>query len=446
MRRPDPCDRFENHRGDIVKKVLFLLLILGLTLTACAPAPAGEAPALPALGNSAANPGPTSTPGPTPTPAPHADVLDAIWAAVADSYVYVDEDGQIPGVDWQALTDEVTAQVDPAMPQEQFVDVVRQGLAALPDGAVIWQTKAEAVEDVKATVGGYEGIGVYVGARGEPSPSAVVLEVVDGSPAQSAGLAMHDRILAIDGVAMTADEGMAVVDRIRGPRDSDTVLTVQSPGIDPREVTVTRSQMSFAQQKSLFVERLADGAVGYMRFPAGVHPTLGQDFSARLSELGGADGVKGLILDLRISNNSTGWPLMVMLPLFGDGEMGTVINPGGASPLVIGGGTNLSGLPLVLLVGPDTQGTAEIFAAALQSAGVATVIGLPTPGQVEGMAIKRLPDGSELFIANSTFITPDGRDIGQEGVQPDIVVDADWGDVSAENDPVISAALDVLAQ
>ena len=425
-----------------MKKVLSLLVLLGLLTAGCAQA-------LPASGSVAPSPAQsTPVPAPTPIPATHADVLTAIWAAVVDNYVFVDEAGQIPDVAWQDLYDQTAAQIDPAMAQEDFVAIVRQALATLPPGAVIWQTKADAVADVKATVGGYEGIGVYVGSRGEPNPAAVILEVVPGSPAETAGLAMHDRILAIDGVAVTADEGMAVVDRIRGPRDSQAVLTVQSPNADPRDVTVTRSQMSFAQEKSILSQRLADDTVGYLRFPAGVHPTLAQDFTTQLQGLGGSDAVSGLIMDLRISNNSTGWPLMTMLPLFGQGDMGTVISRKGSAPLSItpNPGNSLAALPLVLLIGPDTQGTAEIFAAALQSTGQATLIGLPTQGQVEGMTIQRLPDGSELFIANSTFFTPDGRNIGMEGVHPDITVDADWSDVSADTDPVIAAALEALAK
>ena len=428
-----------------MKKILIGLIAMGLLITGCVQqtAPTGAQVAPPA-GQEQATPAPV----PTPTPAAHADVLTAIWAAVADNYVLVDEAGEIPGVDWAALYDQTAAQIDPAMPQDEFITTVRQGLAVLPPGAVIWQTKADAVEEVKATVGGYEGIGVYVGARGEPNPSAVILEVVPGSPADVAGLAMHDRILAIDGVAVAAEEGMAVVDRIRGPRDSQAVLRVQSPGAEAREVSVTRGQMSFTQQKAIFAQRLADDTVGYIRFPAGAHGTLGQDFSARLQEMGGEGAVSGLILDLRISNNSTGWPLMTMLPLFGQGDMGTVVSRKGSAPLTIAAndGNNLAALPLVLLIGSDTQGTAEIFAAALQAAGQAILIGLPTQGQVEGMTIERLPDGSELFIANSTFRTPDGRDIGIEGVQPDITVDADWSDVSPDNDPVIAAALAALAK
>ncbi len=428
-----------------MKKILIGLIGIGLLIAGCGQAiPTGGAQVAPPASQEQA----PAAPAATPTPAAHADVLTAIWAAVADNYVFVDETGAIPGLDWAALHDQTAAQIDPAMPQEEFVAVVRQGLAALPPGAVIWQTKADAVEEIKATVGGYEGIGVYVGARGEPNPAAVILDVVPGSPAEAAGLAMHDRILTIDGVAVSADEGMAVVDRIRGPRDSQVVLRVQSPGTDPQEVTVTRSQMSFTQQKSIFAQRLAEGTVGYIRFPAGAHGTLGQDFSARLQEMGGEGAVSGLILDLRISNNSTGWPLMTMLPLFGQGEMGAVINRKGSAPLNIAAseGNNLAALPLVLLIGPDTQGTAEIFAAALQAAGHTLLIGLPTQGQVEGMTIQRLPDGSELFIANSTFLTPDGRDIGMEGVHPDITVDADWSDVSADTDPVIAAALEALAK
>ena len=62
-------------------------------------------------------------------------------------------------------------------------------------------------------------------------------------------------------------------------------------------------------------------------------------------------------------------------------------------------------VPLMLLIGPDTEGSPEIFAAALQSTGRARLIGMPTPGAVEGFTEVPLPDGSRMFLAPSSFRT-----------------------------------------
>src|SRR4029077_16645705 len=83
-------------------------------------------------------------------------------------------------------------------------------------------------------------------------------------------------------------------------------------------------------------------------------------------------------------------------------------------------------LPLVLLIGPDTAGSPEIFAGALQGARRATLVGLPTPGDLEGFSEVLLPDGSRLLLATSSFHTKDGIDLAKSGLTPDVKVDTDW--------------------
>jgi len=99
-----------------------------------------------------------------------------------------------------------------------------------------------------------------------------------------------------------------------------------------------------------------------------------------------------------------------------------------------------------LLIGPDTQGSSEIFAAALQGAKRATLVGLPTPGDVEGFSEISLADGSRLFLATSAFRTPDGADLAQSGLKPDIAVADDWDQFSADDDPVLAAAVEFLSK
>ena len=89
-------------------------------------------------------------------------------------------------------------------------------------------------------------------------------------------------------------------------------------------------------------------------------------------------------------------------------------------------------IPLILLVGPDTQGASEIFAAALQDKGRATIIGQPTLGHVFDFDHFILPDGGEVFFGNSSYISPLGKDIGVQGITPDVLVQSSWDQVSDE--------------
>jgi len=82
----------------------------------------------------------------------------------------------------------------------------------------------------------------------------------------------------------------------------------------------------------------------------------------------------------------------------------------------------------------------------MQAIGRAAVIGLPTPGLVETAGEFPMPDGSRAFIVTSSYRTPTGQDIGQGGVEPDVIVERDWDAVTTTNDPVRNAAVDAVGR
>jgi carboxyl-terminal processing protease len=156
--------------------------------------------------------------------------------------------------------------------------------------------------------------------------------------------------------------------------------------------------------------------------------------------------VRGLVIDLRVSRSGSAWPLTEMLTLFGNGPLGEFYTRQDSTPIKVKG-IDLGGsqkMPLVILVGPDTEGQPEIFAAALQDAARATVIGLPTAGKIFGYTTVPLPDGSRLTLATSSYKTESGKDLGETGVTPDFELKPDWDQVSDVNDPLIDKALEVI--
>jgi carboxyl-terminal processing protease len=79
-------------------------------------------------------------------------------------------------------------------------------------------------------------------------------------------------------------------------------------------------------------------------------------------------------------------------------------------------------IPMVVLVNFNTASSAEIISGALQDAGRAQVIGTPTVGTGTVLSTYMLEDGAQLLLGTSQWLTPDGRLIRNQGIQPDVEV------------------------
>lgn len=382
------------------------------------------------------------TPVPTIDPVTrHLAVFDKAWMTVHTQYVRDD----FNGVDWQALGEEYRGRVSAGLSEAEFIEAMETLLANLPDNQASFETRQQRLEAETADLRTYHGIGAFIAFRHEPEPHVVILAVVKDSPAEAAGLDSHDSIYAIDGEPFTVEDEAVPAERIRGDPDSTVVLTVQSPGEPRREVTIEREQI--VATDVLRGGYLSSLGVAYYRVPVAAESTLAQTIAENLLSIDENEPLVGLVLDLRVARSGNGsWPLAQMLTLFGNGEVGEYYTREGNDPLSIEG-QNLAGsqtVPLTILVGPDTEGSPEIFAAALQSTGRARLVGLPTPGAVEGFTEVPLPDGSRMFLATSSFRTQHNVDLASAGLTPDVRVNGDWDEITSARDPVLAAALDLL--
>ncbi len=384
---------------------------------------------------------PTATPVPTLAATDRQlKVFDAAWEAVRDDYVQSD----YGGVDWDAMGALYRPRVEAGLSEDEFGATMRAMLGTLPNNQAIYQTRAERLALETADNTTYHGIGAFIAFRETPAPHVVILAVVENTPAQRAGLAPHDSILAIDGTPFTLEDAASPADRIRGLPDTEVTLTVQTPGSLPRDIVIGRQEITAVDVlRGGYLESLN---IAYYRVPVVANATLADNLAADLDAIAQDATLAGVILDLRTARSGGAWPLTNMLALFGDGNLGEFYTRASAEPLILtgvdAGGSQT--LPLVILVGPDTEGSPEIFAAALQALGRAVLIGQATPGAVEGFDEVALPDGSRLFLATSSFRTADYVDLATTGLTPDQVIDADWDSYAADTDPVIAAALEEL--
>ena len=94
-------------------------------------------------------------------------------------------------------------------------------------------------------------------------------------------------------------------------------------------------------------------------------------------------------------------------------------------------------LPVVVLVDEFSASGSEVLSGALQDHGRATIAGRQTFGKGSVNILRRLDDGSGLYITTARWLTPEGRPIEREGIKPD-------HELEFEGEEAIQWAIDYL--
>ncbi|HLO14851.1 MAG TPA: S41 family peptidase [Anaerolineales bacterium] len=366
--------------------------------------------------------------------------FEALWKNLEGNYIYFDT----ADVDWKALHDKYLGRIQTGLTSEEFTALIQELETELPKGSLAYESRADRIKADTIDTSTYEGIGAFVGFVEEPMPHIVLLAVMDGSPAEKAGLKAHDSIFQIDGNPIPLKEGITAVDRVRGPAGSSVTLSIQSPDQPQRSVEVKRGKLTSTDK--LEASTLVGTNYGYLLFPPIGYDALADDVSKSLQAFALKEKLKGLVLDLRIASSTGGWPLEALYTMFDNGAMGEFYNRENKQLIQVKGQDvfNSQKVPLVVLIGKNTVGAPEVLAASLQMHKRAIVIGETTPGSIETASSFYLPDGSEAFIETTSFVLPNGGQIGTTGVTPDIAIDAGWDEVLPNKDPVLDRAIQYL--
>jgi carboxyl-terminal processing protease len=392
----------------------------------------------------ASQPEPIELPTPPNGGGPREDAgartADAVFELVQTSYIYPE---LLEEVDW---LDYLDSEVTPA----EYTARIEDLLGKLPADTALWQSREERLaSDLAPGLGnGYASIGALVAYRDEPSPRLVILSILPDSPAQLAGLTDHDAITHINGEPIDPDMGILAAQELLGESGSEVTVTVSTPEGFFGDATLTRKFVDPNTNRRFISGFLPNSGILYIRFPRLGYDGLDINFIQAFQEAALQRTVTAMVIDLRIASTGTGWPLEAMLSAFTDGEAGAFYTRDQEQVLTVEGVNfyNSQTIPLILLVGPDTQGLPEVFAAALQSVERGYVMGMPTPGEIETMAPYPLPDGSTLAVATLSYRDQLGNEIGLTGVIPDLLIEVDWGDVNNNNDILVQTAYQALIQ
>lgn len=444
----------------------FLLILLALALAALACQTVTQAFDR-ATSTSSLNPAPTrsvgedveetpdvendqATPTPTLEPLSKAEqitVFEDLWDIVNEDYLYSD----FNGLDWDQIKVDYRQKIDDGLSTEDFYWAMDEMIYALNDEHSVFLNPQMVAEEEAQYAGDndYVGIGVYISYYPEKQ-YAVILLTFPGGPAEQAGLQARDRVLSVEGVALDDEEG-AAIDLLLGVEGTPVNLVVQSPGEEPREVTITRGRITGSLPVMHEVLTTPEGKrIGYLVIPTFSDSRIGFKVGEALTDMTAGDPLDGIIIDNRLNGGGYDDVMSTSLSYFADGEMGYFSNRQGDELLQVDGEDvgGSSELPLVVLVGPDTVSFGEIYSGILKDQGRATLIGETTDGNVEILWGYNFDDGSRLWMAHDTFkpINNPDADWEHEGIVVDISAPAAWEEYTTATDPAILASLDYFDQ
>ena len=270
------------------------------------------------------------------------------------------------------------------------------------------------------TRGRFAGVGIVIGIRDK---QLTIISLMEGGPAERAGLRIGDQVKEIDGESTKKMSLSAIMQGLRGEIGSRMDLTVERSG---KEITyeLLREDIQISSSDSLDL-RFDDGIpVRYLRLKLFQEDTS-TDLEKQLDNL---DSVAGLILDLRGNPGGLLQEAVRVSDLFLPPEKRIVSTQTNTDLTSYDSHQLLSSpkiqnIPIVVLVNGQSASASEIVSAALKVNNRAIVVGEQTFGKGSVQSIWGMPGNFGLKMTIARYLTPDNLSIQDVGVQPDLQLD-----------------------
>jgi len=291
--------------------------------------------------------------------------------------------------------------------------------------------------------GDFGGVGMEIGIRNN---ALIVVSPLKGTPAERVGINSGDKILKIDDKATTDMSAEEAARLIRGEKGTSVKLTILKKNSEkPVEINIVREIIKIPvldtekKQNGIFVIKMYNFSVN----SADVFRNSLREFIT--------SGNDKLILDLR--NNPGGYLESSVDMASWFLPVGKVVArekfSSGEEDLFRSKGYNVFNspageLPFVILVNAGSASASEILAGALQEHGIAKLVGQKTFGKGSVQELIQITPDTSLKITVAKWLTPNGKSISDEGLEPDYKVEITDKDMEAGRDPQMDKAVELL--
>lgn len=326
--------------------------------------------------------------------------------------------------------------------------IYRGFLSGLNDRYAAYYTPEELASFLDETNGSYCGIGALV-SQDVTTGICTIIRVFEDSPAEKAGIRPGDMIFKVDGTEVTGmDLTLIVNNYVKGEEGTEVEITVYREEEDEYvDLTVTRSPIDVQTVSG----KMLNDEIGYISVME-FDKVTGAQFTDKIEELQ-KQGMKKLIVDLR---DNPGGELTTVVSMVDyivkdGGRILTVKDKQEREEVYNAEDGHSLDLPMVVLVNGNSASAAEVFTGAMKDYGAATIVGTKTFGKGIVQTLFPLSDGSAVKLTTNHYYTPNGHDIHEKGIEPDIEVELDeeaarMTVIPEEKDNQLQKAIEVLKQ
>ncbi|HES57896.1 MAG TPA: PDZ domain-containing protein, partial [Firmicutes bacterium] len=375
-----------------------------------------------------------------------------VWEQVLiEGWRYLSEyfyDEDMHGVDWEAVLARYLPRVRRLGDTYEFGQLYREMLGELNASHMGFSPAGGSGAEAPPESTGY--LGAYFD-KDYLGPGWKVAEIIDDGPADRPGSMLEpgDIITAVNGDPVGPETNRAVA--LRNTVGEPVQLTVSRENHETgeaEEIEVPIKPVSggaiaelqyeeWVQWNKDEVDRLSGGRLAYQHIRQMNHDSLIRFRKELFTE---SIDKQGLVLDVRF--NSGGSTSVAVLELLA--RRGLYLRVRRGTGEADYARQQVFESPVVLLINPHSFSNAEILAHVLKDAGVATIVGEATGGNVISTGGVVLMDGSRMSMPGFENARLNGEDMEGNGAQPDISVVIDPNALAEGRDNQIEAAVDFL--
>ena len=356
-------------------------------------------------------------------------LFDNVWYTVRNNYYDVTMNHQ----SWSRWKEHYRGKIKTDADAKVAIDTM---LASLDDPYSRYMDKEEYNDQNSSINSKITGIGVNIASI---SGKVNIINVMDGTPAQAANLQAGDVILDIDGKEVNGLPLSDVANLVRGPENTVVQLTIMR-NKDKFVKRVMRKEIKIKTVKSS-----VDKNIGYIQISSFLGNSTPNEFIDAVEK---TKNTQGLILDLRGNTGGLLPNAIFIANLFiPEGNLVSIVGRNNYRYDIYAQDAEFEiDKPMIVLVDGSSASASEILSGALKDYKRAKLLGTRTFGKGMVQKIIPLPNETGLNLTIAKYLTPNGEDINERGINPDIEVKLTSENIRNKEDVQLETARKILTQ
>ncbi len=340
------------------------------------------------------------------------EIIDQVWQIIYRDFLDYSEKYNVN--DWIELRKEILS--NKYLDNDDAYIVIKDMLTKLDDPYTRFLDPKEFNEMRIDTTGELMGVGIQI-SLDEATNQIIVVSPIEGTPAFFAGVKPKDIIVSIDGKPIKGFTIENTVKLIRGKKGTKVELGIIRED-EFIKVSLIRDRIEINVVDSRINKTDLGVKIGYLRLKQ-FNAKSPKEMSLSIEKLEKQKPF-GYVLDLR---SNPGGLLEASIEIarqwINKGIIVSTKTKDGITDIRKAKSRALTNRPVVVLINESSASASEILSGAIKENNRGVLVGKKTFGKGLVQSVRSLSDGSGLTVTVAKYLTPSGKDINKNGIEPD---------------------------